>query len=413
MCTSIASGTPFPAHSERSIRVTTTTPDLRYDPYDHETIRDPHALFRRMREESPLYYNEEHGFYAVSRFADTEKVLLNRQTFISSRGVTLDILKSNMEIPKGTVIFEDPPAHTIHRALLSRMFTPRRLSALEPDIRRLCQGLLDELVGSEGFDFVADFASQVPMRVISMLVGIPEADQEQVRDHFLSQRESGDLESGGSLSGDIFAEYIDWRVEHPSDDIMSQLLFAEFVDEDGQTRRLTRDELLAYVNIVAAAGNETTRILIGWAGKLLSEHPDQRRLLTETPSLVANAIEEILRYEPNTLQNCRYAAEDVELCGQTIREGSFVATLTPSANRDAAQFEDPDRFDVTRKIDRHFSFGFGSHYCLGQALARLEGRIALEEVLHRFPDWEVDEANSRFMYFADMRGFESLPVAIG
>jgi len=388
----------------------TTTTDLEYDPYDHDTIVNPHPLFRRMRESTPLYYNEKHDFFAVSRFDDIEKVLLNRDVFISRKGVTLDILKSDMEIPKGTVIFEDPPAHTIHRALLSRMFTPRRVSSLEPEIRRLCANLLDPLVGAGGFDMVADLGSQVPMRVISMLVGIPEGDQETVRDHFQGQRREGEGADGSSLSGDIFADYIDWRVEHPSDDIMTQLLYAEFEDEDGETRRLSRDEVLAYVNIVAAAGNETTRILIGWSGKLLAEHPDQRRLLVETPALVGNAIEEILRYEPNTLQNCRYAVADVELCGQTVPAESIVATLTPSGNRDEGHFEDSDRFDVTRKADRHLTFGFGSHYCLGQALARLEGRIALEEVLKRFPEWDLDDTGGKFMHFTDMRGYDSLPV---
>jgi cytochrome P450 len=393
--------------------VSTTSLELEYNPYDHETIRNPHPLFRQMREAGGIYYSDRYAFYAVSRFDDIESILLNREVFVSRKGVTLDILKSGMDIPKGTLIFEDPPSHTIHRALLSRMFTARRVASLEPDIRRLCRTLLDPLVGAGGFDFVADFGSQVPMRVISMLIGIPESDQESVRDHFQDQRASGGAEGRDALSGSIFTEYIEWRAEHPSDDIMSQLLYSEFEDETGEKRHLTREELLAYINIVAAAGNETTRVLIGWAGKLLAENPDQRRLVVETPSLAPNAIEEILRYEPNTLQNCRYTARDIELCGQVVPEGSIVATLTPSGNRDERHFADPDRFDVTRRIDRHVSFGFGAHYCLGQALARLEGRIALEEVLARFPTWDVDDARAEFMYYADMRGYDSLPVVTG
>jgi cytochrome P450 len=392
------------------VYVSTTSLELDYDPYDHEIIRNPHSLFRRMREAGRLYYSDRHAFYAVSRFDDIEGILLNREVFVSRKGVTLDILKSGMEIPKGTLIFEDPPSHTIHRALLSRMFTARRVASLEPDIRRLCQTLLDPFVGAGGFDFVADFGSQVPMRVISMLVGIPESDQESVRDHFRDQRAREGAGDRDALSGNIFAEYIDWRAEHPSDDIMSQLLYSEFEDETGEKRRLTREELLAYINIVAAAGNETTRVLIGWTGKLLAENPDQRRLLVETPSLASNAIEEVLRFEPNTLQNCRYTDRDIELCGQVVPEGSVVATLTPSGNRDERHFADPDRFDVTRSMDRHLSFGFGAHYCLGQALARLEGRIALEEVLERFPAWDVDDARTEFIYYPDMRGYGSLPV---
>lgn len=384
-----------------------TSNDLLYDPYDPATIRNPHSLFRRMRTEAPLYYSESYDFYAISRFDDIERTLLNRETYISSKGVTLDLLRSDFVIPPGTVIFEDPPTHAVHRGLLSRVFTPRRISELEPGIRQLCASLLDPLRDEDGFDFVADFGSQVPMRVIGILLGIPESDQETVRDHFRGQRSD---EEEHSLTGRIFSDYIDWRVEHPSDDIMTQLLYSEFQDKDGARRRLTRDELLAYVNIVAAAGNETTRILIGWTGKLLADHPDERRLLKQDPSLIPNAIEEILRYEPNTLQNCRYMARDDEFHGQKVPAGSIMVTLTPSGNRDEQHFADPDKFDVRRKIERHLSFGFGAHYCLGQALARLEGRIALQEVLNRFSEWDVDLGEAKFMNYTDMRGYESLPV---
>jgi cytochrome P450 len=391
------------------VTATSTSNDLVYDPYDHDTIFNPHPLFRRLREGAPLYYSEQHDFYAVSRFEDIERTLLNRETFVSRKGVTLELLKGEFEIPPGTLIFDDPPVHGIHRSLLSRMFTPKRISSLEPDIRQLCARILDPLVGAGGFDVVADLASQVPMRVISMLVGIPEADQESVRDHFLAGR-GDDQVRDDALSGAIFADYVDWRVEHPSDDIMTHLLNAEFEDENGAMRRLSRDEVLAYVNIVAAAGNETTRILIGWTAKLLAENPDQRRLLIEDPSLVPNAIEEILRLEPNTLQNCRYAVQDIEFHGEVVPAGSIVATLTPSGNRDERHFEEPNRVDVRRNIDHHMSFGFGSHYCLGQALARLEGRIVLDELLKRFPEWDVDLDSAKFMYHADSRGYESLPL---
>jgi cytochrome P450 len=390
--------------------VTATATDLYYDPNDRETVFDPHGLFRRLRDEAPLYHNEEIGFYALSRFEDVERAHTNRQTFISSRGVTLDILQSGMEIPPGTVIFEDPPTHGIHRGLLSRMFTPRRVSGLEPKVRDLCANLLDPFVGAGGFDFVAHLGSQVPMRVISMVIGIPEGDQEAVRDHFNDARQIDTAERDGILSGEIFSEYIDWRADHPSDDIMTQLMYAEFEDETGATRQLSREELLAYVNIVAAAGNETTNRLIGWTGKLLADHADQRRMLVDDPSLIPAAIEEILRYEPSTLQSCRYVARDIELHGETVPEDSFIALLLTSANRDDRRYEDPDRFDVLRPVSQIFTFGFGAHYCLGQALARLEGRIVLDEVLKRFPEWEVERDDAVFAYYPDMRGWESLPV---
>ena len=166
------------------------------------------------------------------------------------------------------------------------------------------------------------------------------------------------------------------------------------------------------MNIIDSAGNETTRILIGWAMKLLAEYPDQRRRLVEDPSLVPNAIEEVLRYEGNTLQNCRYVGRDVEMYGQVVPEGSFMVTLTMAANRDPRAFEDPDTFDVGRTIDHHLAFGFGAHYCLGQALARLEGRIVLEELLKRFPDFDTDLSEARFMYYPDNRGWNALPINI-
>jgi cytochrome P450 len=389
----------------------TASGPLGYDPYDRETARNPHPLFRRLREEAPLYYSEQHDMYAVSRFDDVERVHLDRETFISGRGVTLSILREDVQIPPGTVIFEDPPSHTIHRALLSRMFTPRRVSALEPTIRRLCADLLDPHVGAGGFDFIGDLAAFVPMRVIGMLLGVPEDRQLSLRDAYEGFRDRPEDQREDVLTGDVLADYIAWRADHPSDDVVTVLLNAELEDESGTTRRLTHQELLAYVNIVAAAGNETTRMLIGWTGRLLSDHPDQRRRVAEGPALVPSAIEEVLRFEPPALQSCRYVARATEFHGKAVPAGSTIATLNPAANRDESRFADPDRFDVGRPPGHHFSFGFGAHYCLGQALARLEGRIALEEALRRFPDWEVDEDGAEFLHYdSEMRGWKSLPV---
>jgi cytochrome P450 len=383
---------------------------LDYDPTDHATIRDPHPLFRRLREEAPLYRNEQQDFYALSRFEDVERAHINRDVFISARGVTLDILRLGIVIPPGTLIFEDPPEHTIHRGLLSRVFTTNRVSALEPEIRALCARLLDPFVGEPGFDFVGDLAAQVPTQVIGMLLGIPESERARVRDHFAVAHENPG-EHTDILLGGIFAEYIDWRAEHPSDDVMTHLMNAEFEDERGVTRTLTREELLAYVNIVAAAGNETTNRLIGWTGMLLAEHADQRKALVEDRSLLPGAVDEILRFEPTTLQSCRYVTRDVELHGESVPEGSIMVLLLCSANRDERRYDDPDRFDVRRPASQMFSFGWGAHYCLGQALARLEGRIVLDEVLNRFPEWDVDSDNARFAYITDMRGWDALPVA--
>ena len=386
--------------------------DLRYDPYDVELNIDPFPVFARLREEAPLYYNPDLDFYALSRYDDVNKALIDNETFISGRGALLEIIKSGMEIPPGTLIFEDPPIHTIHRNLLSRMFTPRKVAALEPQVREFTASCLDPLIGTGRFDFVNDLGEQMPMRVIGMLLGIPEDRQRQVTDHGEAslQREKVDSFS----SGEIFAEFIDWRTDHPSDDIMTDLLNAEFTDETGTLRRLHRDELLMYLTVVATAGAETTTRLIGWAGKTLAEHPDQRRALVENPALIPQAVEEILRFEPPALQIARYVARDVEYYGQTVPAGSAMLMLVGSANRDHHRFApDGDVFDIHREQKAHMTFGAGAHFCLGNALARLEGRIALEEVLKRFPTWEVDWAGAVKSPSTAVRGWEALPTVTG
>jgi cytochrome P450 len=193
---------------------------------------------------------------------------------------------------------------------------------------------------------------------------------------------------------------------------MTELLNAEFEDETGTTRRLTREEILMYVNVVAGAGNETTTRLIGWTGKVLSDHPDQRRELVKDRSLIPNAIEELLRYEPPAPHVARYVSRDVEHHGQTVPRGSVMMFLVGAANRDDRRFPDGDRFDIHREVGQSVTFGYGIHFCLGAALARLEGRIALDEVLQRFPEWDVDLANAHLAPTSTVRGWDTLPVTV-
>jgi cytochrome P450 len=394
---------------------TINTSDVYYDPYDIDINANPYPVYRRLREEAPLYYNEQHDFYALSRFEDVERGLADRTTYISGRGGILELIKANIEMPPGVLIFEDPPVHTMHRSLLSRVFTPRKMNLLEPKIRELCARCLDPLIGAGRFDFVADLGAQMPMRVIGMLLGIPEADQEAVRDGVdadLRTRPGEPMRPSEAsfVSGEAFADYIDWRVEHPSDDLMTELLNAEFEDETGVTRRLSREEVLTYVHVVAGAGNETTTRLIGWTGKVLAEHPEQRRQLVDDASLIPGAIEEILRFEPPAPHVGRYVASDVDHYGRTVPEGSAMLFLVGAANRDDRRHPDGDRFDIRRQVGQHLAFGYGIHFCLGAALARLEGRIALAEVLARFPDWEVDWDGAKLASTSTVRGWEKLPV---
>ena len=390
----------------------------RYDPYDVAINADPYPHWRRLRDEAPLYFNEEHDFYALSRHEDVERALVSWRSFSSARSPILELIQANIEFPTGIVLFEDPPIHDLHRGLLSRVFTPRRMTALEPQIRELCAQALDPLVGTGELDFITDLGRFMPMRVIGMLLGIPEADQEAIRDRADAniRVRAGEkmhvAEKQLDIGIEMFTEYIEWRAQHPSDDLMTSLLTAELEDEHGETRRLTREEVLTYVTVVAGAGNETTTRLIGWAGKVLADFPDERRKLVEDPSLIGNAIEELLRFEPPAPHAARYVTEDVEYHGSTVPAGSAMLLLMGSANRDERKFDDPDRFDVTREVRGHLSFGFGLHFCLGAALARLEGRIALEEVLKRFPEWTVDLSRARLSPTSTVRGWETLPVSI-
>ena len=396
----------------------TTTTDVHYDPYDRSIDDDPYPVYRRLRDEAPLYYNEEYDFYAVSRFHDVQRAFLDRETYSSARGAVLEFIKADIEFPSGVVIFEDPPIHSVHRGLLSRVFTPKKVQELEPKIRAFCNRALDPLVGSERFDFVVDLGSQLPMRTIGMLLGVPESAQEQARDRAVASLSTDpgkpmEVSADNIGQADFFSEYIDWRETHPSDDLMTEISFAEFEDETGKVRRLTRDEVLIYVSVVSTAGNETTNRLIGWMGKVLGEEPDQRRELVTDRSLEHNAIEELLRYEPPTPHVARYVTKPVEVHGQIVPPGSAMLCLSGSANRDERRFPVPDRFDIHREMgQQHFTFGRGIHYCLGAALARLEGRIALDEVLTRFPDWEVDREHATRAPTSTVRGWESLPVFV-
>jgi cytochrome P450 len=394
------------------VTVTSGT-DLSYDPYDVATNADPYPVFARLREEAPVYYNEQYDFYAVSRFEDCERGLKERDTFISGRGSVLELIKAEVDGYPGTVIFEDPPAHTIHRALLSRMFTPRKVAALEPQIRRYCADILDPLVEADRFDLIADFGAQMPARVIGMLVGIPEADQGFVREQTDAslRTEAGQPMDPSGMSGmfDLFGEYLDWRIDHPSDDIMTELLNAEFEDEHGVRRHLTRDELLMYISIVAGAGNETTTRLIGWTGKVLAEHPDQRRAVVEDRSLVNATVEELLRFEPPAPHVARYVVEDATFEGGVVPAGSALLCVVGAANRDPRRFPRGEEFDIRREAASHLTFSHGAHFCLGAALARLEARVALDELLERFPEWDVDLSGATLSPTSTVRGWETLP----
>jgi cytochrome P450 len=391
---------------------------LYYDPWDVAIDLDPYPTYKRLRDESPVYYNERHDFWGLSRYADVDAALREPNKLSSAKGDILEVVKADPVMPPGVFINEDPPLHTIHRALVSRAFTPKRIREIEDKVRAFCVACLDPILGSDRFDFVRDLGAELPMRTIGMLVGIPDSDQPSVRAHahaVLRNKPGKPLSVNKDhyFDGEMFSDYVAWRTKNPSDDLITELLNVEFEDESGATRRLSTEELLIFLAVVAGAGVETTGRLFGWMGKVLGENPCQLKDLAETPSLVPNAIEELLRYEPPGPHVARWVAEDIEFHDQTIPAGSALLLMLSSANRDERHFDEPDRFDIHRRPGGLLTFGRGAHFCLGAPLARLEGRVALEEVLKRFPKWEVDIANARRSRTSTVRGWDSMPAIIG
>jgi len=396
--------------------VTVAQTDVYYDMYDRDIYASPHKVYRRLRDEAPLYYNDKYDFYAVSRFDDVMRVLNNRDVFISGKGGVYNVLKAGIGMPPGLFIFSDPPAHTLHRSLVSRLFTPRAVSGLEPQIRELCVELVDALVGAERFDFMRDFAVRLPVQVIGMLIGVPKADQPSMLEtiqrnlHAKTADQEADPLEGILEVSRWFGDYLDWREKHPAADVMGQLLNLEFQDETGTKRKLRRDELVTYLVLITSAGSDTTATALGWAGKLLGEHPEQRRALLKDPSLIPNAVEEVLRCEPPTYHFCRWVTQDVEFHDQTVPAESIMVVLPPAANRDDRKFDDPETFNVHRSPGQILTFGYGTHFCLGASLARMELRVALQTLLPRIPDWSVDIASASMTTGIDTRGWETLPV---
>jgi len=392
--------------------------EIYYDPWDYAIDANPHPVWKRMRDEAPLYYNPKFDFYALSRYADVRNASLDWRTYSSAFGSVLEIIDAGPRALEMTrnMLFEDPPIHDLHRAILAEAFSPGRIASLEPGIRALCASYLDPLVGSGGFDFVRDYGAKIPMMVIGMLMGVPEED----REYLMTLADAGvhrdegqtGFEGSNRKVHEYFAVLVSLRRKEPRDDLTTAVLQAKVDDGKGGTGALADREILQYLGLLSGAGVETVVNLMGWTGMTLFRHPEQRQVLADDPSIIPNAVEELLRYEAPSPIQARVATHEVELHGSTIPEGSKVALLTGSANRDDRVWPDPDRFNVRRSIDKHVSFGVGIHFCVGAALARLEGRLALEEMLKRFPTWEVDEDAAEMVHTSTVRGWARLPIRV-
>jgi cytochrome P450 len=402
--------------------------DLYYDPYDYTIDADPYPVWRRLRDEAPVYWNEQHGFYALSRYDDVLNGLLDTDTYLSGHGIVLEMITDEPYENVPMMIMKDPPEHTRLRKLVSRAFTPRRIADLERKIARISNDFLDNVEGQDEFDYIETFAGLLPPTVILALVGYPEGHAAEFRaraDASLHVEDGGTMQGGrepdrplvsesGEIDNEAFAilpELMEQRRNDPQDDLITGLVHAE-IDEDGESRTLTLEEIVGLVQLLSSAGTETVARLLGFAAVTLAQHPDQRQLLVDDPSLVPNAIEELLRYEaPSPIQS-RWVARDVEVHGTVIPRGSKISLLNGSGDRDERHFEDPDRFDVLRVIDRHLAFGYGTHFCVGAALARLEGKVALTETLRRFPTWDVDEGRLERVHTSTVRGYTSVPMRV-
>jgi len=387
---------------------------LAYDPYSYEVHEDPYPLYRRLRDEAPLHKSETLEFWTLSRHSDVLNALRDFETFSNRNGVSLDpdAFHAHADATMSFLAM-DPPRHTRMRGLVSRGFTPRRVLDLEPRIRDRAARYLDECTERGNCDFVADFAGKLPMDVITELLGLPEADRAMLRGwaDMVVHRDEGVVGLPAAAAGaalhllQYFQEHVGERRRRPRNDLTEALLQAE-IDGD----RLSEREILGFLFLMVIAGNETTTKLLANALYWLWHNPDQRERLRADPTLVPLWVEETARFDNSTQALARILARDTELYGTRLREGEKVVLLIGSANRDERAFENPDRFDLLRNTRASLSFGHGTHFCLGAALARLEGRVALEEVWQRFPGYDVDAEGIVRVHSVNVRGFARLPI---
>jgi cytochrome P450 len=387
-----------------------------WDPFDVDIDLAPYETWRRMREDMPLYRNDKYDFWALSRYADVHAASVDPQTFLSGQGTVLELMGSDMS-GTGQIIFMDPPQHNKLRALVSKAFTRSRVGQLESKIRDLSQRLLDPHMGSDTFDYVSDFGAQLPSLVISDLLGVSAGDRPRVLQliNTVFHIEPGvgminDTSFGAQIElNSYLTEQLAERRRSPKDDLLTALTEAELTD-DGTVRRLSNKEAADFANLLVSAGTETVARLLGWAAVILADYPQQRAELADDSNLLPAAVEELLRFEAPSPVQGRTAARPVTFYGETLPAGAKILLLTGSAGRDERVYENADRFDIHRKAEQHVSFGFGVHFCLGAALARMEGRIALEETLARFPHWEVDAEAAVRLHTSTVRGYKSVPI---
>ena len=395
---------------------------MEFNPLSDDFFNDPYDTYRWLRDEQPCYFNERFGFYALSRFDDVVAAHRDWRTFSSEHGLTLDVLTDPDADVKGqSIIMMDPPDHDRMRKLVSRAFTPRSITRMEPIALAVMTKYLDAVEGAGSFDAVADFAAPFPVEVISAILGVPEADRQQIRhwtDLMLSRLPNDPKPTQEGMHAGLeqvlyFLELIKDKRRNPGDDMIDHLIAAEVEDEDGSTHRLTDEEVAGFSTLIAAAGSETVTKLVGSAVVLFHRNPGEWAKVLDDRSKVVNAVEETLRYWAPSQYQGRYSHLDSDWHGTTIPAGFPVFLVTGAANRDPREYDDPDRFDVDREIGLSVGLGHGVHSCLGAALARLESRMAIELWADRFPAYSVDEAGCRRVNMSNVAGYSNVPVSVG
>jgi cytochrome P450 len=394
---------------------------MEFNPVSDDFFDDPYETYRWLRDEAPCYHNEEYGFYALSRFNDVVAAHRDWKTFSNEHGLTIDQLTDpNANVAKQSIIMMDPPDHDRMRKLVSRAFTPRAITRMEPIAREVITRYLDAVQGASSFDAVADFAAPFPVEIISTILGVPEADRQQIRhwtDAMLHRRPNDPRPTQEGIEAGLhqvvyFLELIKDKRAHPSDDMIGQLIEAEVQTEDGSTHRLSDEEIAGFATLLAAAGSETVTKLVGNAVVLFYRNPGEWQKVLADPAKIPNAVEEVLRYWAPSQYQGRFSLLDSEWHGVTIPAGQPVFLLTGAANRDEREYENPDVFDIDREVGLRVGFGHGIHSCLGAALARLESRMAIEEWARRWPKYAVDEDGCRRVNMANVAGYANVPVHV-
>lgn len=397
--------------------------EIDFDPFSDEFFRDPHEIYRRLRAQAPVHFNPEYGLWSLSRYADVAAGMKNFETFSSAEAITLDMALDPTQ-PKPSppmIIMMDPPEHTRMRNLVRKVFTPRAIAALEPVVREIVATFVARIPAGD-FDVVADFSNHFPIEVISSMLGVPAQDRAWLRElHALPlERRPGEAgmrpEAAAAIqeAGRYYFGLILERRAHPRDDMISRLVAAEVDRGDGTKTALTDLEIAGFISLLGGAGAETVAELVGIAAVLFADHPEQWQALRADRSKIPAAFEEVLRYDGPVQYDLRYTLRDVRLHDRTIPQGSYVLMLLASATRDDGAFPDADRFDIDRPRSGHnLGFGYGIHSCLGAALARLEGRIALDALLDVMPEYTVDRTGLRRATVTNVAGWANVPIRIG